>query len=114
MPPGYPGKHHESGTATRGIIQPPCTASSLCIFPKEPHPPQNRGDGVSTYLALTFGTLLSSQGTDASFKTIPGFSGRFPSMFPTLPDLIRTVLPVRISFQWPLKSLASHSGGGFV
>ncbi|WP_344437878.1 hypothetical protein, partial [Streptomyces luteosporeus] len=24
-------------------------------------------DGVSTYLALTFGTLLSSQGTDASF-----------------------------------------------
>ncbi|MFJ5678093.1 hypothetical protein, partial [Streptomyces sp. NPDC093097] len=25
------------------------------------------GDGVSTYLALTFGTLLSSQGTDASF-----------------------------------------------
>src|SRR5207249_7741449 len=86
MPPGYPGKHHESGTATGGIIQPPCTASSLCIFPKEPHPPQNRGDGVSTYLALTFGTLLSSQGTDASFKTIPGFSGRFPSMFPTLSD----------------------------
>ncbi|MEY9969174.1 hypothetical protein ABIA33_007261 [Streptacidiphilus sp. MAP12-16] len=27
-------------------------------------------DGVSTYLALTFGTLLSSQGTDASFKTV--------------------------------------------
>ena len=25
------------------------------------------GDGVSTYLALIFGTLLSSQGTDASF-----------------------------------------------
>ncbi|ATW47473.1 hypothetical protein CGZ69_05405 [Streptomyces peucetius subsp. caesius ATCC 27952] len=24
-------------------------------------------DGVSTYLALIFGTLLSSQGTDASF-----------------------------------------------
>ncbi|WP_214442992.1 hypothetical protein, partial [Streptomyces hygroscopicus] len=32
-------------------------------------------DGVSTYLALTFGTLLSSQGT-----------GRFPSVFLTLPD----------------------------
>ncbi|PWJ06879.1 hypothetical protein DKG34_15710 [Streptomyces sp. NWU49] len=31
-------------------------------------------DGVSTYLALTFGTLLSSQGTDASFVlTPPGF-----------------------------------------
>src|SRR5215471_14606313 len=32
------------------------------------------GDGVSTYLALTFGTLLSSQGTDASFVlTLSGF-----------------------------------------
>ena len=31
-------------------------------------------DGVSTYLALTFGTLLSSQGTDASFVlTLAGF-----------------------------------------
>ncbi|THA60369.1 hypothetical protein E6P78_27100, partial [Streptomyces sp. A0958] len=27
--------------------------------------------GVSTYLALTFGTLLSSQGTDASFVLTP-------------------------------------------
>ncbi|MDH6580785.1 hypothetical protein P3T29_006479, partial [Kitasatospora sp. MAP5-34] len=26
--------------------------------------------GMSTYLALTFGTLLSSQGTDASFKPL--------------------------------------------
>ncbi|QCR46824.1 hypothetical protein C1N79_08975 [Streptomyces sp. SGAir0924] len=32
------------------------------------------GNGVSTYLALTFGTLLSSQGTDASFVlTLSGF-----------------------------------------
>ncbi|MFF3845499.1 hypothetical protein, partial [Streptomyces sp. NPDC002328] len=34
-------------------------------------------DGVSTYLALIFGTLLSSQGTDASFvltrETLSGF-----------------------------------------
>src|SRR5690606_30720133 len=31
-------------------------------------------DGVSTYLALTFGTLLSSQGPDASFVlTLSGF-----------------------------------------
>ncbi|AWW38824.1 hypothetical protein DN051_20990 [Streptomyces cadmiisoli] len=36
--------------------------------------PANAGDGVSTYLALTFGTLLSSQGTDASFVlTLSGF-----------------------------------------
>ncbi|MFP1623611.1 hypothetical protein ACLB9X_00005, partial [Streptomyces sp. 5K101] len=39
-------------------------------------------DGVSTYLALIFGTLLSSQGTDASFVlTLVGLSsGRFPSV----------------------------------
>ncbi|WP_235216453.1 hypothetical protein, partial [Streptomyces toyocaensis] len=36
--------------------------------------PEIRTDGVSTYLALTFGTLLSSQGTDASFVlTLSGF-----------------------------------------
>src|SRR5918995_4021703 len=70
MLPGYPGEHHESGT-TRGITQ-WFTASSLCVSSKEPCPrPLRPGDGVSTYLALTFGTLLSSQGTDASFETIP-------------------------------------------
>jgi hypothetical protein len=36
--------------------------------------PADAGDGVSTYLALTFGTLLSSQGTVASFVlTLSGF-----------------------------------------
>ncbi|MER6961934.1 hypothetical protein, partial [Streptomyces sp. NPDC000618] len=48
------------------------------------------GDGVSTYLALIFGTLLSSQGTDASFvltrDTLRLSSGQFPFglAFPTL------------------------------
>ncbi|POX36640.1 hypothetical protein C3486_32615 [Streptomyces sp. Ru73] len=38
--------------------------------------PADAGDGVSTYLALTFGTLLSSQGTDASFGPVsPGPPG---------------------------------------
>ncbi|MDX2639781.1 hypothetical protein, partial [Streptomyces stelliscabiei] len=41
-----------------------------------------------TYLALIFGTLLSSQGTDASFvltqATLGLSSGRFPSVFQTL------------------------------
>ncbi|MEV3859599.1 hypothetical protein AB0J38_35495, partial [Streptomyces sp. NPDC050095] len=46
--------------------------------------------GVSTYLALIFGTLLSSQGTDASFVlTLSGFplgaSLRY-FVFPTLSD----------------------------
>ncbi|PNV32412.1 hypothetical protein C1708_08955 [Streptomyces sp. DH-12] len=41
---------------------------------KEPRPSGDRTDGASTYLALTFGTLLSSQGTDASFVlTLSGF-----------------------------------------
>ncbi|MFI0822344.1 hypothetical protein ACH4TX_42755, partial [Streptomyces sp. NPDC021098] len=43
---------------------------------------------VSTYLALTFGTLLSSQGTIASFETVspvsPGLSVRCSA---TLSDL---------------------------
>ncbi|OPF82894.1 hypothetical protein VT50_0206005 [Streptomyces antioxidans] len=51
-------------------------------------------DGVSTYLALTFGTLLSSQGTDASFETVspasPGASLRcfqpYQTRFPTVSD----------------------------
>src|SRR5688572_25439739 len=45
-----------------------------------PHP------GVSTNLALIFGTLLSSQGTNASFETLPGSSGRFLPAIPTLSD----------------------------
>ncbi|WP_444970732.1 hypothetical protein, partial [Streptomyces sp. SAI-25] len=49
--------------------------------------------GVSTYLALTFGTLLSSQGTDASFGPVsPGPSGRFPS-FGVIPTTRRACVP---------------------
>ncbi|WP_206745199.1 hypothetical protein, partial [Streptomyces sp. CB03234] len=48
------------------------TASSLCFLQRNlDHP---KMDGVSTNLALIFGTLLSSQGTDASFVlTLSGF-----------------------------------------
>ncbi|AXI78329.1 hypothetical protein C7M71_013660 [Peterkaempfera bronchialis] len=35
---------------------------------------------------MTFGTLLSSQGTDASIETLPGSSGRFPSSCSSLSD----------------------------
>ncbi|MFF4221229.1 hypothetical protein ACFYZH_00005, partial [Streptomyces abikoensis] len=69
-------------------------------------------DGVSTYLALTFGTLLSSQGTDASFVLTHsvdywGFPPGFPSVFPTLPDPFsvppasQSKQSVRISFPAP-------------
>ncbi|MER5466939.1 hypothetical protein ABT010_41315, partial [Streptomyces sp. NPDC002668] len=58
--------------------------------------------GVSTYLALTFGTLLSSQGTDASFvlthRTLSeAFLRALPFVFPTLPDLFPVPFPVRNS-----------------
>ncbi|MEU9734744.1 hypothetical protein, partial [Streptomyces sp. NPDC048002] len=52
--------------------------------------PADAGDGVSTYLALTFGTLLSSQGTVASFVlTLSGFPPGFPSVFQTLSVFFR-------------------------
>ena len=76
----------ESGTVG-GIVR-PFTASSLCLFQRNHVPVVMTGDGVSTYLALTFGTLLSSQGTVASFVlTLSGFPPGFPSVFPTLSDL---------------------------
>ncbi|AZS72155.1 hypothetical protein DDE74_15415 [Streptomyces lydicus] len=47
-------------------------------------------DGVSTYLALTFGTLLSSQGTDASFVPVsPGSPGA--SLRSCVSDSIRSL-----------------------
>src|SRR4051794_37219857 len=68
--------HHEntarkSGTPGRNNPQ-QCTTSSLCFIAfrlrkdffkgtTSPNPTKGPGDGVSTYLALTFGTLLSSQ-----------------------------------------------------
>ncbi|RSS98954.1 hypothetical protein EF910_37210, partial [Streptomyces sp. WAC07149] len=46
-------------------------------FSKEPHPPEWTGYQL---LALIFGTLLSSQGTDASFVlTLSGFPLGFRS-----------------------------------
>ncbi|MDX3134688.1 hypothetical protein PV367_34000, partial [Streptomyces europaeiscabiei] len=38
----------------------------------------------STYLALIFGTLLSSQGTDASFVLTQDFLGFPPGSFPSV------------------------------
>ncbi|MDT0573672.1 hypothetical protein RM704_40590, partial [Streptomyces sp. DSM 3412] len=71
------------------------------------------GNGVSTYLALIFGTLLSSQGTDASFvltqATLGLSSGQFPFdlAFPTLPDPFSVPFPVGIHFRWPLEGLTN-------
>ena len=59
------------------------------------------GDGVSTYLALIFGTLLSSQGTDASFVlTLSGFPPG-ASLRSCVSDSIR-------SFSDPISSVLSR------
>src|SRR3954465_14925974 len=71
----------------------PLTASSLCFLQRNLATGTRPMDGVSTYLALIFGTLLSSQGTDASFVLTlsgfpPGASLRSCCLaFPTLSDL---------------------------
>ncbi|MFF3290294.1 hypothetical protein, partial [Streptomyces sp. NPDC003023] len=53
-------------------------------------------DGVSTYLALIFGTLLSSQGTDASFGPFswgpPGASLRCFKHYQAFPVLLTITL----------------------
>ena len=59
------------------------------------------GDGVSTNLALIFGTLLSSQGTDASFVlTLSGFPPGF-SLRSCVSDSIRP-------FPAPISSVLSR------
>ena len=85
--------------------------SVLAVFFQRNLVPADAGDGVSTYLALIFGTLLSSQGTDASFvltrATLGLSSGQFPFglAFPTLPDPFSVPFPVGIHFRWPLEGL---------
>ncbi|MFC9165153.1 hypothetical protein ACFTZ8_30620, partial [Streptomyces fungicidicus] len=62
----------------------------------------NRMDGVSTYLALIFGTLLSSQGTVASFVlTLSGFPPG-ASLRSCVSDSIRSSLD-------PISSVLSRS-----
>ncbi|MGW4916470.1 hypothetical protein ACWEPO_09265, partial [Streptomyces albidoflavus] len=87
--------------------------------------------GVSTYLALTFSTLLSSQGTDASFVLTlssfpPGASLRY-FVFPTLSDSFASdflgafPVPVRVSaslfpfrrFRLYQRNFAGLTGGPF-
>jgi hypothetical protein len=91
-----------SGTTISGIADPVhCVLADVhyTIFSQRnhDHPPNGERTGYQ-HLALTFGTLLSSQGTDASFKTLspvsPGAS--FSSLhfirtsFRTLADRFRS------------------------
>jgi hypothetical protein len=69
----------------------------MCSVLQRNHAPQTMTaceDGVSTYLALTFGTLLSSQGTEASFGTVSPAPPGFPFFVsPTLAEAIWSELP---------------------
>ena len=59
------------------------------FFQRNLAPAMTAENGVSTYLALIFGTLLSSQGTDASFVlTLSGFPPGF-SLRSCVSDSIR-------------------------
>ncbi|MDN3297922.1 hypothetical protein QWM81_28570, partial [Streptomyces ficellus] len=74
--------------------------SSLCFLQRNlDHP---KMDGVSTYLALIFGTLLSSQGTDASFVlTTETHSAAF---LRALPFGISRFQPYQIRFPFRFRS----------
>ena len=57
-----------------GGISPTVHSVLAVFFQRNLAPAMTAENGVSTYLALIFGTLLSSQGTDASFVlTLSGF-----------------------------------------
>ncbi|WP_234011818.1 MULTISPECIES: hypothetical protein, partial [unclassified Streptomyces] len=65
--------------------------------------------GVSTYLALTFGTLLSSQGTDASFVLTPAGFPPGASLRSCVSDsirLFRVRFPVEAGFAFQLFAFA--------
>ena len=106
MPTGDPVHTHGSGTGGEES-SPRFTASSLC-FQRNPVTEHATcpADGASTYLALTFGTLLSSQGTNASFVlTLSGFPpGVFPSVSPTLSDLSDPMSSAVSAFQVPARA----------
>ncbi|PLW71921.1 hypothetical protein C0036_15350 [Streptomyces sp. DJ] len=55
-------------------------------------------------LALTFGTLLSSQGTEASFETVSPVPPGFPFVFPSLPDPLSRFRPPLGGFAGPALS----------
>ena len=84
-----------------GGISPAVHSVLAVFFQRNLAPAVMAGDGVSTYLALIFGTLLSSQGTDASFVlTLSGFPPG-ASLRSCVSDSIR-------SFSDPISSVLSR------
>ncbi|MGW1129929.1 hypothetical protein, partial [Streptomyces sp. NPDC002526] len=66
--------------------------------------------GVSTYLALTFGTLLSSQGTDASFVLTPAGFPPGASLRSCVSDsirLFRVRFPVEAGLSFCLSAVST-------
>jgi hypothetical protein len=97
MPTGTsPDAPRESGTTGRNNPR-VHSVLAMCLFLQRNHAPRTttvRGDGVSTYLALTFGTLLSSQRTEAAIRTVSPAPPGFPFVvFPTLSDTFQCLTP---------------------
>ena len=103
MLPGNPGKHPRAAQP-EGIIPAVHSVLAVCFFFKGTSTTNRTNgpmDGVSTYLALTFGTLLSSQGTVASFVlTLSGFPPG-ASLRSCVSDSIRP-------FPYPISSVLSR------
>ncbi|MFD4376173.1 hypothetical protein, partial [Streptomyces sp. NPDC058486] len=72
---------------------------------------RNRLDGVSTNLALIFGTLLSSQGADTSFVPVSRPSGRFLRF---LRFRLYQIFPTRFPRRFPVPNSFSSGPSGVV
>jgi hypothetical protein len=88
---------------------------AVCFFKGTSPMPTKARDGVSTYLALTFGTLLSSQGTEAAFTAVSPAPPGFPfAVIPTLAEALGPELPPAIRGHGCPAQDFSRSGRGVV
>jgi hypothetical protein len=103
MLPGYPGNTTRA-EQTGGIIQPAHSVLAVCISSKEPRPISHTGPtvrGINISGVDFWHTVEFSRNGRFLRNRFTGFSGRFPSVFPTLPDPFSGPFPVRIPFPAP-------------
>ena len=104
---------------TTSSLQKPKTTTKLQRNHAPTQQPNQARNGISTYLALTFNTLLSSQRTDTSIvlttetQPLRLSSGRYPSVTPTLPDLFRSDSRPERDAHSALRLFGCHYGNRF-